>query len=70
MAITANKHFQEGEKGIEDLKRQIMECPPKENRFIKRGIEYLCLHEVYDVLEIEDCLIDGYALWIRQQGIK
>ncbi len=70
MAITANRHFQEGEKSIEKLKRQIMECPPKENRFIKRGIEYLCLHGVYDVLEIEDSLIDGYALWIRQQGIK
>ena len=70
MAITASSRFQGVESSIENLKSQIMECPPKENRFIKRGMEYLCLHGVYDVLEVEDCLIDRYALWIRQQGIK
>ncbi|MEY8492858.1 tyrosine-type recombinase/integrase [Lachnospiraceae bacterium 29-91] len=68
MAMTAVSYFQEG--SIEDLKRQVMECPAKEKRFVKRGIEYLCLHGIYDVLEIEDCLIEEYALWIQQQGVK
>lgn len=68
MAMTAVSYFQEG--SIEDLKRQVMECPAKEKRFVKRGIEYLCLHGIYDVLEIKDCLIEEYALWIQQQGVK
>lgn len=62
--------FYEEKKNAEYLERQIEECPAREKRFIKRGIEYLYLKNVYDVTEIEDSLIDSYALWLQEQGIK
>lgn len=62
--------FYEEKKNAEYLERQIEECPVREKRFIKRGIEYLYLKNVYDVTEIEDSLIDSYALWLQEHGIK
>lgn len=70
MAMEVVNCFLEGKKNVEYLVRQIEECPVREKRFIKRGIEYLCLKNVYDVLEIEDSLIDSYVLWLQEQGIK
>lgn len=35
--------FHEEKKNVEYLERQIEECPVREKRFIKRGIEYLYL---------------------------
>ena len=62
--------FHEEKKNVEYLERQIEECPVREKRFIKRGIEYLYLKNVYDVTEIKDSLIDSYALWLQEHGIK
>lgn len=62
--------FYEEKKNAEYLERQIEECPVREKRFIRRGIEYLYLKNVYDVTEIEDSLIDSYALWLQEHGIK
>ena len=70
MAMAAVSYFQEEKKNIEYLKRQIEECPAREERFIKRGVEYLCLQNIYDVLEIEDGLVDSYMLWLQEQGIQ
>lgn len=70
MAMAAISCFQEEKKNIEYLERQIEECPAREERFIKRGVEYLCLQNIYDVLEIEDGLVDSYMLWLQGQGIQ
>ncbi len=70
MAMEVVNCFHEGKKNVEYLVRQIEECPVREKRFIKRGIEYLCLKNVYDVLDIEDSLIDSYVLWLQELGIK
>lgn len=60
MEMAAVSCFQEEKKNIEYLERQIEECPAREERFIKRRVEYLCLQNIYDVLEIEDGLVDSY----------
>ena len=70
MAMAAVGCFQEEKKDINYLERQIEECPAREKRFIRRGVEYLCLKNVYDVLEIGDGLIDSYMSWLQGQGIQ
>lgn len=70
MAMAAVGCFQEEKKDIEYLERQIEECPIREERLIKRGLEYLSLQSVYDVLEIEDNLVDSYRSWLQEQGIQ
>lgn len=65
MAMAAVGCFQEEKKNIEYLERQIAEYPVREERLIKRGLEYLSLQSVYDVLEIEDNLVDSYRLWLQ-----
>lgn len=40
--------FSGRKKNIEYLEREIEECPEREERFIKRGVEYLCLRNIYD----------------------
>lgn len=71
MAITAVSYFQEEkEKGIEYLERQVAECPPRDLRFIRRGMEYLSSYGVYDVLELEDDFIDAYVPWLQERGIR
>lgn len=70
MAMAAVGCFLEEKKDIKYLERQIEECPAREERFIKRGVEYLCLQNIYDVREIEDSLVDSYILWLLEQGIQ
>lgn len=70
MAMAAIGCFQEEKKNIEYLERQIAECPIREERLIKRGLEYLSLQSVYDVLDIEDNLVDSYRSWLQGQGIQ
>lgn len=70
MAMAAVGCIQEEKKNLQYLERQIGECPVKEKPFIKRGVEYLCLKNVYDVLEIEDNLVDSYRSWLKEQGIQ
>ena len=70
MAMAAVSCFQEEKRNIGFLERQIEECPAREERFIKRGVEYLCLQNIYDVREIEDGLVDSYMLWLQEQGIQ
>ena len=70
MAMAAVGCFQEEKKNIEYLERQIAEYPVREERLIKRGLEYLSLQSVYDVLEIEDNLVDSYRLWLQERGIQ
>ena len=48
MAMAAVSCFQEEKRNIGFLERQIEECPEREERFIKRGVEYLCLRNIYD----------------------
>lgn len=48
MAKAAVSCFQEEKRNIGFLERQIEECPAREERFIKRGVEYLCLRNIYD----------------------
>lgn len=54
--------FHEEKKNVEYLERQIEECPVREKRFIKRGIEYLYLKNVYDVTEIKDSFTNSFCL--------
>ena len=70
MTMAAVSCFQEEKRNIGFLERQIEECPEREERFIKRGVEYLCLQNIYDVLEIGDGLVDSYMLWLQEQGIQ
>lgn len=70
MAMAAVGCVQEEKKDLQYLEGQIGECPVREKRFIKRGVEYLCLKNVYDVLEIKDDLIDSYMPWLQEQGIQ
>ena len=70
MALAAVGCIQEEKKNLQYLEKQIGECPVKEKSFIKRGVEYLCLKNVYDVLEIKDDLIASYMLWLQEQGIQ
>ncbi len=67
MAMAAVSCFQEEKRNIGFLERQIEECPAREERFIKRGVEYLCLQNIYDVREIEDGLVDSYMLWLQDK---
>ena len=70
MAMAAVGCVQEEKKDLQYLEGQIGECPVREKRFIKRGVEYLCLKNVYDVLEIKEELIDSYMPWLQEQGIQ
>lgn len=70
MAMAVVGCVQEEKKDLQYLEGQIGECPVREKRFIKRGVEYLCLKNVYDVLEIKDDLIDSYMPWLQEQGIQ
>ena len=70
MAIVAVDCYQKVKKDIEHLERQIQECPVMEKCFIERGIEYLCLKNIYYVLKVGDDLIDSYMLWLQEQGIR
>lgn len=67
--MNAHVYLQKDEK-IEYLERQIGECVPVNKLLDRVGKEYLVYREIYDVLDINDKIINDYVNYLNQKKIK
>lgn len=65
MTIATMKEDYELQENYLHLENQIEECPKIENRFVKRGLEYLRYCHIDDIKDITDDIIDAYVDWMK-----